>query len=106
MKQVFYLIDTTILYKVIDMAGKILARASADELARAAYQQRRKWYLDRVSSEKYLLHKGIEEGRAKGIEEGKKEIAKKLLAMDLPIDNIEAATGLNRQEIEAMRNNQ
>jgi len=96
--------------EVIDMAGKILARASADELARAAYQQRRKWYLDRVSSEKYLLHKGIEEGRAKGIEEGrvegKKEIAKKLLAMDLPIDSIEAATGLNLQEIEAIRNNQ
>jgi len=43
------------------MAEKILAWASADEFARAAYQQRRKLYLDRVFSEKYLIKQGIQQ---------------------------------------------
>ncbi|MDD4570659.1 MAG: DUF4351 domain-containing protein [Tepidanaerobacteraceae bacterium] len=48
---------------------------SQDRKAREAYYQRRKWYLDKVSSEKYLLSKGreagIKEGREAGIKEGK-----------------------------------
>ncbi len=59
--------------EVIDMAGEILEKVSQDEKARAMYQQRRKWHLDKVSSEKYLLHKGREEGIEEGIKEGIKQ---------------------------------
>ena len=57
----------------INMAGDVLERISQDRKAREAYYQRRKWYLDKVSSEKYLLSKGREEGREVGKEEGIKE---------------------------------
>lgn len=59
--------------EVIGMAEKILNELSQDEIAREMYLQRKKWYYDRISSEKYLRHKGMEEGRKKGREEGRKE---------------------------------
>ncbi|MBZ4687963.1 MAG: Rpn family recombination-promoting nuclease/putative transposase [Clostridiales bacterium] len=81
--------------EVIDMAEKILARASADEMARAAYQQRRKWYLDKVSSEKYLLMKGREEGR--------EEVAKAALRKEMPIEIISEITGLTIEDIKKLK---
>lgn len=97
--------------EVIEMADKILAKASADEHARAEYQRRHKWYMDKVSSEKYLMMKGREEGRAEGLEEGMEkgqhskaiEVAKNLLNMELPLENIVVATGLSKEEIEKIR---
>ncbi|SMB88566.1 conserved hypothetical protein (putative transposase or invertase) [Desulfonispora thiosulfatigenes DSM 11270] len=90
--------------EVIDMAGEILEKLSQDEKARAIYQQRRKWYLDKVSSEKYFLSKGREEGIKEGIKEGelkgKRDIAKKLISLGIEIDKIEEATKLSRAEIE------
>ena len=85
--------------EVIAMAEKILARASADEFARAAYQQRRKWYLDRVSSEKYLIKQGIEQGgKIKAL-----DIARKMLSLDFTEEQISLTTGLSKAEISALR---
>ena len=42
-------------------------------------------------------------GRRKGIEEGKKETAKNLLAMGLDIDKIVKATGLKKEIIEMLK---
>lgn len=86
--------------EVIEMADKILAKASADEHARAEYQRRHKWYMDKVSSEKYLMMKGREEGRKEGQQDKAVEIAKKLLSMELPLEKIVIATGLSKEEIE------
>jgi predicted transposase/invertase (TIGR01784 family) len=85
--------------EVIAMAEKILARASADEFARAAYQQRRKWYLDRVSSEKYLIKQGIEQGgKIKAL-----DIARKMLSLDFTEEQISLTTGLSKEEIATLR---
>jgi Rod binding domain-containing protein len=72
------------------MAGDVLERISQDRKAREAYYQRRKWYLDKVSSEKYLLSKGREEGIAetvlrqlsKKLGEVPEEYVSKLMARD------------------------
>lgn len=79
------------------MAGDVLERISQDRKAREAYYQRRKWYLDKVSSEKYLLSKGREEGKQEGIAETvlrlltkklgevPEEYVSKLMAQEKPI---------------------
>ena len=50
---------------------------------------------------------GIEDGRAAGIEEGSLqkaiEIAKNLLNLEIPLENISKATGLSIEEIEKLR---
>ena len=50
---------------------------------------------------------GIEEGRIEGIEEGSKqkayEIAKKLLYLNIALEDISKATGLSEEEIEELR---
>ena len=50
---------------------------------------------------------GIEEGRIEGIEEGSKqkayEIAKKLLYLNIALEDISKATGLSIEEIEELR---
>jgi len=84
--------------KEIAMAEKILAHASADELARAAYQQRRKWYLDRVSSEKYLIKHGMQQKAL--------EIAKKMISMGLSDEQITTATGLSEEKVAELRKEQ
>lgn len=97
---------------MIEMADKILAKASADEHARAEYQRRHKWYMDKVSSEKYLMMKGREEGREEGRKEGRKEgkeeekrtIARKLVNKGLSIVEIASITGLKQEEIEKISN--
>jgi len=82
--------------EVINMAGDILDKISQDEKARAIYQQRRKWYLDRVSSEKYLLKKGREEG----IREATRRLVKELILKGMDICLIMEVTKLSKEEIE------
>ena len=45
---------------------------------------------------------GREEGRAEGREEGRAEVAKNLLEMGLPVDNIAKATGMTTDEIKRL----
>ncbi len=49
---------------------------------------------------------GLAEGEAKGLErglaEGKRETAKNLLSIGIPIDKISAATGLSENEIQTL----
>ena len=46
---------------------------------------------------------GIKEGENRGKEESKIEIAKKLLDMNIPIENIVKATGLTLEEVEKLK---
>ena len=72
----------------------------------SAYSDAELWAIDRywdsvsrertVLSEKYLL------GEAKGRVEERYEIAKKLIALHLPIDSIIQATGLSKDEITSL----
>ncbi len=85
--------------EVINMAGEILNRVSQDEEARAIYQQRRKWYLDKVSSEKYLLHEGEEKGR----KAEKIEMAQELIRKGMDSDFIQEVTKLPKEEVESIK---
>ena len=49
------------------------------------------------------MQKGIQKGRAEGERNRNIEIAKNLLGMFIPIDQIEKATGLSKEEIEKLR---
>ena len=72
-------------------------------------------FWDSVSVERTLLddryQKGKEEGRAEGKEEGRAEgmsqrsleIARNLLSLGLPVDQITQATGLTEEEIELLK---
>ena len=68
-------------------------------------------FWDSVSVERTLLddryQKGKEEGRAEGRAEGmsqrSQEIARNLLSLGLPIDQITQATGLTEEEIELLK---
>lgn len=83
--------------EVINMAGKILDELSQDEKTRQEYLQRRKWYLDRVSSEKYLLSKGEEIGNIKTV--------KNSLEMGLSLEQIAKITELSLAEVEKIIEN-
>ena len=51
------------------------------------------------------LKEGLEKGLKKGIEQKSIEIAKNLLSMNLPLENISKATGLTKEEIMELKEN-
>ena len=81
-----------------------------DEKFREEYNQRIYDLIDQISYYSSAKEEGLEagraEGRAEGIAEGrieeKKDTAKKLLEMDIPIEQIIKATGLTKEEIEKL----
>ena len=73
-----------------------LIELSADEKARALYEAREKERRDNRAREKGARREG-ETAKAFAI-------AKKLLEIGLPIDQIVSATGLTREEVESLRN--
>ena len=64
-------------------------------------------FWDSVSVERTLLddryQKGKEEGRAEGMSQRSLEIARNLLSLGLPVDQIIQATGLTEEEIELQK---
>jgi predicted transposase/invertase (TIGR01784 family) len=81
--------------EVLQMAGNLLMSISKDERERAIFRSRRMYQSDQASNEATLLERGRRAGRD--------EIAQKLLAMNLPLEQIVSATGLTREEVEALR---
>ena len=62
-----------------------------------------KWEMDRISDINYAKKLGIEEGKketAKKLLEEKKETARKLLEQNVDIEIVIKATGLSKEEIE------
>ena len=55
--------------------------------------------LAREEAEAECLQKGMEAGRAEGLQKGRVETARNALAKGLPIDTISQITGLSEQEI-------
>ena len=49
------------------------------------------------------MQKGMQQGMQKGMQQGKSEIAKNLIEMGMPVNQIAAATGLTHEEIENLR---
>ena len=90
---------------------RMLAKARHDEAQALAHAKEE----GRVEGEKIGLVKGKEEGKREGRVEGKREgrvegkregtlaIAKNLLLINLPLDQIVKATGLTHEEVETLR---
>ena len=84
----------------INNAKKVLEEISQDERERRLTELREKYRRDQHA----IMLAGYDKGLKAGIEQDKKEIAKKLLAMGIPIEQIIEATGLTKEEIEDIKN--
>ena len=49
------------------------------------------------------MQQGMQKGMQQGMQKGKSEIAKNLIEMGMPVNQIAAATGLTHEEIENLR---
>ncbi len=72
---------------------------SQDAEARRLYEARQKYLHDEAS----MIEGARTEGKAKGVLEGKIEVAKNMLSMGLDIQLIVKATGLSEEEIHALK---
>jgi predicted transposase/invertase (TIGR01784 family) len=100
--------------KAIQMANNRLAQVTEDDEAVRAYWRRTMALCDYTSSMNYArdeglavgmtkgMAKGLAAGHAKGRAEEKFAIARKLLILNRPIDEIAEATGLTCNEIESL----
>ena len=90
----------------IAMASEVLMTISRDEAERARLLSEFKGELDYRTHVNYAKKKGREEGRQEGRqegrEEGQKEIALKLKAMGLSVEQIAQGTGLSKEQVEAL----
>jgi predicted transposase/invertase (TIGR01784 family) len=82
----------------VGQAAAVLMELSEDERTRLLAESREKFLWDQWGREKHQYSMGLEEG----IERGRRETAKRLKAMGLPVDQIAAATGLDPEAIEAL----
>ncbi len=81
--------------EVLQMAGNLLMSISQDERERAVFRSRRMYQTDRESDLATAEDRG-EQRRAMAI-------ARNLLGINLPIDQIVATTGLTREEVARLR---
>ena len=59
--------------------------------------------LQSLNEDELIQHEGKEEGRAEGMSQRSLEIARNLLSLGLPVDQITQATGLTEEEIELLK---
>lgn len=87
--------------EVIKQAKTELYRLSVNSKEREMYYMREKAIYDEISALENAEKKGIE----KGIEQGKKEVAKSLLLENIEIEVISKSTGLTKEEIMKIKEN-
>ena len=104
--------------EIFSRLERVASQANLSEEERARYEEEWKIYNDYFntieSAKKQGLEEGMEKGRAEGIAEGEAkgraegehkaniENAKKMKAMEFPIETITEITGLSPEEIEAL----
>ena len=81
----------------------ITASAEFREIERLREKARHDEAQALYNAEQKGLQKGIQKGMQKGMQQGKSEIAKNLIEMGMPVNQIAAATGLTHEEIENLR---
>ena len=95
--------------KEIKKANEELDKILSDEKERYLADLRFKYLSDRAT----MIETGIREGKEQGIKEGKKEgkklkaieIAKKLIAKNFDLAEIQELTGLTKEELENLKEN-
>jgi predicted transposase/invertase (TIGR01784 family) len=97
--------------EAILLADERMVFLSSDEEAIDAYERRQKALFDETNRRKsalkqrdYALKEGARKGMAKGLSQGKLEIAQKMKAAGRPLTEIVEFTGLSLETIEKMRN--
>ena len=87
--------------------AEMVMRVGRDERLNAILQSRIMYEMDLQSNFATAEKRGIDKGRKESIKEGKIEerftIARNLLSMNFPIEQIVIATGLSREEVEQSR---
>lgn len=86
--------------EVLQMAGNLLMSISQDERERAVFRSRRMYQTDLQSN----LATAEDRGERKGRTAEKIEIARNLLKINLPLEQITMATGLTREEVKNLCN--
>lgn len=91
----------------VKKAVEVLEVMSMDPKERERCESIAMYEFFRQDAERIKFEKGLKQGREEGKEEGKiekqKEIAKKLLLENLPIEQIVRVTGLDKKEIEKLK---
>jgi predicted transposase/invertase (TIGR01784 family) len=85
--------------EAIATTNSVLLNISQDERQRANYRSHRIFLQDQEHNLSIARKEGLEEG----LEEGKKAVARSLLAMGDSIEKITKVTNLPREEIEKLR---
>lgn len=85
-------------YRTDDVFAEMIRRLSVSRLESEDYNYM--WYFDQFS---YLHDKFVKESLEEGIQQGKKQSARKMLAIGLPISTIVECTGLSIATIEAIQ---
>ena len=95
--------------KTIERARFEMNYLTGDEAVRRLAELREKWDMDRNSDIYWAKKDGIEEGKKEGRTEGKKskqlEIAKKLINLKMPIEQIIEITELTEEEVKSIQEN-
>lgn len=86
--------------KTLKDARKEMNYLTGDAEVRRLAELREKWEMDRVSAINHATRKGIEEGEKKN----SIVIAKKLLKLNMPLEQIIEITELTKEEIENIKN--
>ena len=81
------------------MATELLQTISRDEIERARFRSRRMFRMDMEHS----IIAARDEGEMKGRIEGRIDVAKNMLDIGYPEDEIIKVTGLTREEVENLR---
>ena len=97
---------------VLIKANQVMDTFYLDEQERKRYEAAWEYESDRLSMISESERKGLERGKSLGLAEGeargsrqaKLETAKNLIGMGLSLDNIAKATGLTKEEVEAINN--
>jgi predicted transposase/invertase (TIGR01784 family) len=76
---------------------------SYDEALRLQLEAKNKFRQDQLARERDREEIGLKKGRAEGLQEGKKEIAKNLLKAHIDLQLISSTTGLSIKEIEKIK---
>ena len=89
--------------EVLQVAGNLLMSISQNEQERAIFRSRRKFQTDMQSNWATAEDNGRKIGLEEGRVEGKIEVARNLLKINLPLDQIALATGLTIEEVDHLR---
>lgn len=90
--------------EVLQMAGDLLMSISQDERERAVFRSRRMYQTDQQSNIATAEDRGKKIGIGIGEKNRSIEIARDLMKINLPLDQIAMATGLTSEEVNRLRN--